>query len=412
MTDNNDFYSPAGNWFWQQDDQGKKKIIADTIVRDCTRSNKSAYVMIVFCILALIYGIYLAVTDFSRNTMFSILTIGVSPIGVYMFSSALISMKRYIAKAREGRVKFRHVVITDRKAIMELTSNKFMVYMETTDEDNKTTAVVNIEKTLYEKTAIGLTGWFAMIEDESKKFLVSPYWFIPDNDTAASVAPLTPVTAAAGHSPSHEDTESILAAFKSANASKIGVSILAALMFLLGGLFILSGILSDRNKAVVLLGVLTCMAAVCIITVICITNVFKGKKMALLTWAIWLQFNVFGLFPIMTTDLVLPVRLAILASLLMINLGMTRIVNDDLIKTYRELKKGDYLIKPATVISINTKNRVALPFLITISTCIVSDADGNTYEVDITSSQSRRLQSGTTGSLISFEKNTNRILFF
>ena len=42
----------------------------------------------------------------------------------------------------------------------------------------------------------------------------------------------------------------------------------------------------------------------------------------------------------------------------------------------------------------------------------VTDRNGNAYEVDITGSQSRRLQEGMQGTLISLEKDTNQLFFF
>lgn len=285
MADNSEFRSDAGEWFWVTEDHAKKKIIADTIVRDCKRSNSSAYIMIIFMIIVFIYGIYTAVTDFRNNILFATLAITVAPIGVYMFVSAHLAMKRYIIKSEEGRLRFRHVIITDRRFSAKMTANKFEVYMESMDDGAKATAVVEVEKTLYERTAVGLTGWFAVIDGERKKLLVSPYWFIPDTDLKASVSPITPVTASPGTAPSEEAAGYITTSYRKANSNTISLSLAAALLFLTGGVIMGLGILLSDNNAAALLGFMMCFAAAVIISVLSITDTFKGRRNMLLMWA-------------------------------------------------------------------------------------------------------------------------------
>lgn len=412
MTDNSEFRSDAGEWFWVTEDHAKKKIIADTIIRDCKRSNSTAYVMIIFMAFAFIYGIYTAVTDFRNNILFSVLAVTVAPIGFYMFVSALLAMRRYIEKAEEGRLKFRHVIIKDRRFSANMTANKFEVYMESQDDGPEASAVVEVEKTLYEKTAVGLTGWFAVIDGERKKFLVSPYWFIPDTDPKASVSPITPVTASAGTAPSEEAAGHLTASYRKANSNTISSSLTAALLFFIGGVITGLGILISDNKAAAALGIMMSFAAVIIMSVLCITDTFKGRRNMLLMWAVWLQPNVFGQVFLISPNLQLPVKTVLLAVLFLINMGMVYYVNINRIRTYRDLKAGNCLVKPATVRSINRRNRITPPFYITISTCIAADDEGTTYEAEITPSQARKLKEETRGSLVFLSGKDSQILFF
>lgn len=120
----------------------------------------------------------------------------------------------------------------------------------------------------------------------------------------------------------------------------------------------------------------------------------------------------FGLIFLFTDRLPLPVKTVLLTVLFLINMGMTYYVNIERIRTYRDLKSGNCLVKNATVRSINTKRRITLPFYITISTCVAADDEGNAYEAEITSSQIRNLSEGKRGSLVFLSGKNDKILFF
>lgn len=341
------------------EDPVKKKIIADTIIRDCKRSNSTAFTMIIFCVFAFIIGIYMTVTGYRGSRITSFLLIAVSPIGLYMFITSLLSMKRYCVKAAQGRFTFRHATVTDRKMTNTFISSKFEVFLKSDDDEYGNIESVEVERTLYEKMAVGLSGWYAVIEDERKGLLVSPYWFIPDNETGASVAPLTPAPVLTGSAPSTETAEDLTKAFRNANAGSIGASVLAALSFFIGSVLLLSAIITENGRSFALLGVMTCLIGVWIVTFRCVIDVFKKRKYIFAVWAIWLQFAMFGLFFIAFDRLPDPGRLAILAVYLFMNLGMTAFANLELIKTYRRLSEGACSVTPATVVSLNAKQRAS-----------------------------------------------------
>lgn len=411
MSDNPEFYSPSGDWFWKDPDTEGKHIIADTIVRDCKRSIITSYFMTAFMIFAFGYGIFTALTDFYNNKMFTVFILGISPIGVYTFVSAIFAMKRYIVKAQEGRFRCRHVRIVDRRFYTNKGMNVFRVNMAATDEDDNAQAEVNVEKPLYDRMAIGLTGWFVMLDGEKKKLLVSPYWFISDTDSKASTAPLTKIEGSMGSAPSEEKIAAIKKAWRSAHAVRTGMFVFAALLFIMAAVYMTAAILTE-DGAYVMMGLLLGTTGAIILSIFIMADIFRGRRILLVVWAIWLNINIFSLFLYLVKGSV-GLRLAVLFVIFSLNLGMVWILNSTLIKQYREVSAGRCLVRTATVQSINNKRHVVFPFiLLSTVTCIVTDRNGNAYEVDITGSQSRRLQEGMQGTLISLEKDTNQLFFF
>ena len=411
MSDNPEFYSPSGDWFWKDPDADGMHIIADTIVRDCKRSIMTSYVMTAFMIFAFGFGIFTALTDFYNNKMFTVFVIAVSPLGVYMFVSALIAMKRYVVKAQEGRFRCRHVRIVDRRFYTNKGMNVFSVNIAATDEDDNAQAEVNVEKTLYDRMAIGLTGWFVMLDGEKKKLLVSPYWFISDTDSNASTAPLTKIEGSKGSVPSEEKLASVRKAWRSAHAVRTGMFVLAAILFIIAAVCMTAAILTGEGTHVIM-GLFLGTAGVIILSMFIMADIFRGRKGLLILWAVWLNVNIFSLFLYIIKGTI-GVRLAVLFVVFSLNLGMVWILNSTLIRHYREVSSGRCLVRPATVQSINSKRHIVFPFiLLSTVSCIVTDNNGNAYEVDITGSQSRQLQKGTQGTLITLEKDTDRMFFF
>ena len=190
MTGNPEFQSPSGEWFWRPLDPAGKKAIADIIERDCRRGIRNGIIMCCLMAVSFIYGIYTLLTDFENDRFFVFLALTVPIPAFILFLDSILASRRYIEKAQENRFKARHVKIINRVFSFDLIFNRFEVNLQATDEERPDEARVEIEKTLYDKMHPGLTGMFIMIEDEPKKMLVSPYWFIPDSGPKAEVIPL------------------------------------------------------------------------------------------------------------------------------------------------------------------------------------------------------------------------------
>ena len=410
MTGNPEFQSPSGEWFWKPLDPSEKKVLADTIVRDCRRGIRSGIIMCCMMAFAFIFGIYTYLTDFENSRFFVLMTLTVPIPALIMFISSIISSKRYIEKAQENRFKARHVKVTDRRFRVELIGNRCEVYLQATDEEHPDKATVEIERTLYERMPVGLTGQFIMIEDERKKMLVSPYWFIPDSDPKATVNPSASVTAG-GTAPEADLHESVKKAFRREHGTVITTSILAAMLFFFGGLFILGGIIS-RDGFYMFAGGVVCLSAVIIVTRYFTEAIFRGRKGMFFIWAVWLNINVFGLLPLMVPVEGIAFKVIILAGLFLMNLGAIALSQIEMLGAMYEISKRRYRTLPVTLRSTDVRRRLVFPVIfINIYTCVVEDSDGNTYEVTISRGQKKRLTAGTAGCLVTLTKGSRQFFF-
>ncbi|MBR1797918.1 MAG: hypothetical protein IJ757_07935 [Clostridiales bacterium] len=426
------FYSSSGEHFWKDFDDRERSFIAETIKGDCKRGNSSFYFLIILMIFAFLYGIYHLITGSKElGSIYLFLMLVTPPLMLPMFISAHISNRRYLAKAAEGRFKSRHVRIVDRKITAKLTAT-YTVWLESTDGDIKDTATVDIERGLYEKMPVGMTGRFVRIDDEPVKLLVSPYWFISDTDPKTiayapsnpvslnsqgqsfgqQAATVTPIIAAA---PSSDEREKIKKAYRKTNGNRLAMAVLTALLFLIGGLYLIGGAITLYNsgdRSMSLIGIFTCIPAAVIVSIYFIRSVLTKKKLALLIWALWLNLNVFGLFAIVYPEFPLAARIAVIVGLLLINIGVLPLAHSDYIKAWKEICAGTYTIQPAMVRSINIVRRYIYPFfLISLCSCIIETESGQTYEIDIPNGQRKHLREDTEGKLLILDEDTSQRMF-
>ena len=179
-TENKSFHSAAGPWFWQAPDPSVKARIQDKIISESKKGLKTAVFFIVISVIVFVYGLFMKSSGFF-GSFEKYLCITMPFVMLYLMVSSAVSTSRYLRKAKEGRFYCRHVVIEDMKMTTNGLTNRLVVWIRS-DDERLDQASVDMEVYARNRINIGEHGMFVMIEDEQRKAMVSPFWFITDMD--------------------------------------------------------------------------------------------------------------------------------------------------------------------------------------------------------------------------------------
>lgn len=413
------FQSSSGDRFWETPEPSKVSFIAKKMEQDSRNGLKSGIIVIVMMVLAFIYGLYMLITGDRTSILLMILALTVPIPSIVLFADAVIATKRYIDKSKENRFVYRHVVVLQRRVTTKLTKYIFEVRLAST-EDPSQTAVVQIEKTLYEKMTEGLAGLFIMIDDEPLRPLVSPFWFISDTDpkyypSGASPEISSKTETAVSYSPSEELKPALERKFRAGYCSYIPKAVLLLLLFFISSLCFLLGVLvsSDKSNAggLSLLGLTSGMTGCIILSIDYIRQVFEGKKNRMLIWAVWLNLNVFGIFLIVLDKLSSGLRLIALFALFAINIASTWLAYKEDFNLHSKIRKGEYKILNGVVTGKNVIRKPVIPLWVNIYSVVVKGTDGNSYEIEIGSSQYKAYTEGVRGTILILDSDPSRKFF-
>ncbi len=179
---NDSFHSPLGPWFWEEPDHAVKERIKNKIVEDSKKGIRTGVILILLSLLVSVYGIFMETDSKSFFDMFEkCLFISFPVLTICFFGGAVISSVHYRDKAKEGRFLCRHVIIENKQITTNGLTNHLVVWIRS-DDERMDQATVDMEVYASNRLGIGQQGVFVMIEDEKRKAMVSPFWFIPDMD--------------------------------------------------------------------------------------------------------------------------------------------------------------------------------------------------------------------------------------
>ena len=416
------FYSSYGDAFWDQNDARVRDAVADVLEKDCKKGIVAGISFVILMLIAFAWGLITLINGEIMDDFRMVLMLIFPPICIPPFISAVIRTRRYQVKGRQGMFRVAHVRILNRSMSRGMTRNTFNVDVVSTTAD--ATATIEVEKNFYDKAGVGMRGWLSMVEDETNGLLASPYWFIGDTDPKAAAIPAPTVGTSPVETPaatvyaearvSNARPEDLAAAYFQAHLKDVILSAVSAVLFFLGGLWLVVGSALDLDRsmfAALFMVPFLVLLMVCLVvqTPVHMRESHEGRKIS--TLYMFLQFfpNMFLAFLLISGGT--GVRLLVSVSLLIFNLLMVFLLNKGLIDTYRDLKNGRYSAMSAVLMSRNQTSRYVYPFfVIKLCTCVV-EVGSSTYEVKITPSQYKDYFDGMTGTMVTLEKNgTNLFL--
>lgn len=182
MTKGPIFSSTDEDVFWDELNTGDKEAISSIIQKDCSKGIRVAVFIIVLMSIAFAWGVFAFAGGTSLSARSMLVFIMAPLVLVPIMTDSIVKTLRYSSKAKEYRFRCAHVRVDDRVRKNGLTSSDFTMVVSSTDEEKDLTATIRGEMTLFEKMPVGITGRLVLLEDEDLGYLVSPYWFMADQD--------------------------------------------------------------------------------------------------------------------------------------------------------------------------------------------------------------------------------------
>lgn len=398
--DNPSFRSYSGDYFWVPASPEEQEKIADRIEKDCKKGHVSGAVyitaVVIFILFQIITFMYLEV----QPSTFIMILMVIFFWTIFPIMGSMVTSSRYIKKAKEGKFFCRHVTIED-KIRIDGTFPSFQLTLKSTG-DRTDTAEVDIEGSLYNKVSKGVTGMFVMIEDEPRKILVSPFWFIADTDPVPVSVVEEKETAEAPAVPFEPEEnlhKRIRQRYYRYCTSYITYSATAALLFMVESLFMVVAFTSLFARMVILLSVPVYFTALLLVSHSFIKQIIRGHSSYSIFHMIWINLNFISL-AILTKFMEKggPVVYAAIGITFVINMLTILLVNRGLSATSRRISDKDYLVLPATVIS---KDAVRIPISFRTSyRCSVRTEDNKTYDIEIDKGIYDTIREGSKGYIL------------
>lgn len=439
------FYSDAGDAFWDKTDPRLRSAMAEIIDEDCKKGTRVGIISLVFMFICIVFGVYLLMSGYSiwRNPKLLLMLFG-PWIGFVTFGEALVKSYSYQMKSKRGMVLMSHVRVVNRKSSQGFTKAKFEVFLE---NDRGDMATVEVEKTFYDKVGVGICGWFAMLEGETKGIMVSPYWFIGDTDirserlpvdrSAATVLPSVisedqsyeaplpqgqffgaPSAFVVSDSPSRAavstagstssaSSDDLFTAYFRARSMDVVFSSISAGLFLIGGLWRLIGSNAGFDagiygKVILAPYLMVLVACMMLQSRVRMHETSEGRKIALLYMVIQFFLNIFATLPVLPCDT--GVRVAVSSFLMIFNLIMVVLMNKGLIDTCLALKQGRYRAMDGVLIS----KKQIYGYQYRICSCVVQ-VGSDTYDIQILPSQYKTYSEGMSGTMVTLDKDGSNL---
>lgn len=179
--ENKSFHSASGPWFWQPADAAVKERIRNKLIQDNIKGIKTGAFFCAVSIVAFVYGFFMTPDQSGFTDAFEkYFLMAASAFMLAVFGSSTVSTVRYLKKSKQDRFFCRHVYIENKNMTFGLLNH--LTVGLCSDDDREDRATVEMEPTADSKMALGEHGMFVMIEDEQRKMMVSPFWFIRDMD--------------------------------------------------------------------------------------------------------------------------------------------------------------------------------------------------------------------------------------
>lgn len=397
-SDNPSFKSYCGEYFWSPASPEEQAKIAERIEKDCRRGHLSALVYVIFVVSFVLSQLVTFYYLGSAPGMLSLLCIVIFLWSIFPVIGSVITTSRYIKKAREGKFFCRHVTIEDKRRTEGTILPGYSLTIKSTG-DRSDTAEVEIESGLYNRVSAGVTGMFVMIEDEPRKILCSPFWFIADTDPLpvtdgeASAAPAVPEAAG------DDLHKQIRQRYYRYCTSYITCAVTASILYVITGLFMTIAFTSMFARMVMLFAIPMHFAAMLLMSFSFTRQTNKGRLIYSLAFFLWLNINVIAI-AILTLYLEKGGAVVYVTIAAMIALDLITIfpVNIRASRITRHINKREYRVLPAEVIS-KDMNRSPLSF-VTRYRCSVRTEDGRTYDIDIEKGIYNTIREGSKGHII------------
>ncbi len=361
----------------------------------------------VIVILGVVFGIYEAFIGGERDLELLFLAAVMMPIFIVLLINNLV-LVRYIKKVKHGQFKVRHVEITDKEP-GNYGGISFCATVRPVEGSD--TAVIEIERGLYDKLRTGSVGRFVRIDDEKVRRLCSPYWFVADSDYAVSPG----AGDSAGNlkvfsEPSDDVHQELYTWFVNENKGAFARTAICLFLFLVGGISIgIGSFAEDLSRYTVLMfvlgGMFICAIPMIMISVDHTRMIYSGRSGAMTIWALWIVMNLFGSTVVYMSPLPAALRLLILIVMFLLNAASIFFAQRDLYYTLKELKSRRYTVSPVTVVTLETdRTKQFMIYGYCEYVLVAKDASDQTFEVKVTKKMFKSTFSGAAGLLAVLDK--------
>lgn len=377
----NYFDSSIGEGFWKMPEIKDRERIASVISRDCTRSVGFGIFLTLIFLLGLAAGVHDYLTADNPDPQWVLIAI-LSPIFTVLFVSSIFSNMRYVSKAKAYAFRSHHVLITDKHTQTVNGRIFYYVVLEGVDEDG-VFATCEVMKGLYDIMQVGVKGLFVRVDDEPKRLMLDPFWFLPEEISDNSFEGTA-------------DGGVVSASFKKRvtpvyiRLAVCTVLEIAGILMTVTGFFLLK-----------VSGLLIILLVMCFIGRRTIKEAFMGGFGNMIAFTILVFGTIAGSVPALDKGAASPINALVLTGVLILHMAVLLFCEKDTLATWNKIKKGDYSSAKATLISKNVaivSQGSLLPGR--RFSCVAKLSSGDTSEAVITPKQHKELAEGDQGYLV------------